>query len=505
MVDVIEQSIKTQDKFMVEMKLDYELHEGRRTRYQIATYIFIPPNLGINPATYDKERFYRNIQNYIRLKTPTLILREFTRNKTRSPFFSIEECLTSENWALNRSLREKLTHNLKYLGAMLRSALREHLELIRKRIQESPSQNDAFALIHNLIEEFLIETERISERYQSYYSAFNLPNVDSKLFSAYEFIDESISILIEEAALELFQEVTPILKKRDSYQIKNRIGKLIAKQAEYRRSRAYPSIVKLGDNNEEYSYRASVLKKYSSSVLYLSAAIRREGANIQHFVFALSAGLSMVFATVIAFYFQQKYGNLTFPFFMALVIGYMFKDRMKEAGKNLFAGVLENLLYDRRTIIRTQDGQYRLGFLREKVSFVREKSIPKRIVQARNRDHLTEMDLRGQGEYVICYKKDIVLFTKEFRQAFRNVPEISGINDIIRFDVRPYLQKMAVPVRPRHYLDKGELVSLLCHKVYQLNMIFRYRSVLPRREKIDKRLRLILDRDGIRRVEHIAL
>ena len=37
----------------------------------------------------------------------------------------------------------------------------------------------------------------------------------------------------------------------------------------------------------------------------------------------------MIFATGIAFAFQQKYGNFTIPLFVALVISYMLKDRIK--------------------------------------------------------------------------------------------------------------------------------------------------------------------------------
>jgi hypothetical protein len=73
----IQQAVKPHDKYQIEIKLDYSLDEGKKTTYQVSTYIFIPPSLGINKNTYSKEDFYRDIQNYIRLKTPTLILREF--------------------------------------------------------------------------------------------------------------------------------------------------------------------------------------------------------------------------------------------------------------------------------------------------------------------------------------------------------------------------------------------------------------------------------------------
>jgi hypothetical protein len=300
----------------------------------------------------------------------------------------------------------------------------------------------------------------------------------------------------------MFQIVEAYLKKSDKIDFKQKLSDLVKAETEHRKSRGYPSVLKEGDDNEAYTFRASVLKKYASSVLYLSTATRREGVELEHFFFAIAAGLSMVFATVVAFYFQERYGNFTFPFFMALVVGYMFKDRMKEVGRHLFSQYLQHNLYDRRTIIRTQDGKYKLGVLREKVSFVREKEIPESILRARNRDQITELDNEGQGETVICYAKDIVLFTPAFKEVFVDVPEITGINDIIRYDIRAYLKKMAEPVQIRNYLAGGQLKALACHKVYHLNLISRYSAIQPEKGKLYKHLRLILNREGIKRVEN---
>jgi len=329
--------------------------------------------------------------------------------------------------------------------------------------------------------------------------------VDEQIFTAYKFTDESLSLLIEESAVEMFQIVEVYLKKGDKIDFKQKLYEQVETETKYRKSQGYHSVLKESDDNEEYAFRASVLKKYASSVLFLSTTVRREGTELEHFLFAVAAGFSMIFATIVAFYFQQKYGQLTFPVFIALVIGYMFKDRIKELGKNLFAKYLENTLYDRRTTIHTQDGKHKLGVLREKVTFVREKDIPSPILRARNRDQMTELDNEGQGENIICYTKDIVLFTHVFKEVFVDGPGITGINDIMRFDVRPYLKKMAEPVQSRNYLEAGQFKTFLCHKVYHLNFISRYRSIQPKQDKLDKRLRLILNREGIKRVEQLPV
>jgi hypothetical protein len=184
----------------------------------------------------------------------------------------------------------------------------------------------------------------------------------------------------------------------------------------------------------------------------------------------------------------------------------MFKDRIKEIGRTAFSKYLHSILYDRRTIIRTQNGKHRLGILREKVDFIKEQDIPRGIIKARNRDLITELDNDGQGEWVIRYSKEITLFTSAFfKTGYADTFDITGINDITRFDIRPYLRKMADPVQERPYLAESGLVTLPSHKVYHLNVISRYRSRLPHKEKLYRRVRLILNRDGIKRVEHISV
>ena len=506
MLKTIQQAVKPHDKYQIEIKLDYELLESKKTCYQVSTYIFVPYHLGINEHSYTKSDFYRDIQNYIRFKTPTLILRDFTEHSA-SPLATIEKITSLENWANDPECQDRLINSFKFMSAMLKSSIREHFNLIHKRIAEADqnSKIKIHLIIYNLVEEFLAETQKIADKYRAFYSIFNLPNVDEAIFTAYKLTDESLSLLIEESSIEMFQIVEDHLKKSDRIEFKPKLSQKVQAETKYRKSHGYRSILGEGDDNEEYIYRASVLKKYASSVLYLSTATRREGSGLEQFFFAMAAGISMIFATIVAFYFQQKFGNFTFPFFIALVIGYMFKDRMKELGRGLFSRYLHNTLYDRRITIRTQDGKHKLGVLREKVSFLTEKDIPGAINRARNRDQISELDNDGQGEQVICYSKEILLFADAFKRVYADASEITGINDIMRYDIRAHLKKMAAPVQEKNYLVDEQLTPLACHKVYHLNLISKYKSLPPQKQKIYKRIRLILNQEGIKRIEHVPV
>jgi hypothetical protein len=57
MLETIQQSVKHHDQYQIEIKLDYELHADQKTRYQVATYFFVPQSLGVTPQTYPKQTF----------------------------------------------------------------------------------------------------------------------------------------------------------------------------------------------------------------------------------------------------------------------------------------------------------------------------------------------------------------------------------------------------------------------------------------------------------------
>ena len=107
--------------------------------------------------------------------------------------------------------------------------------------------------------------------------------------------------------------------------------------------------------NSNLVYRWGVLKKYIESDLFLSIDKRKSGVITEQVYYSLAAGLSMIFATFISFFFQKKYGNFTTPFFFALVISYMLKDRIKEIVRYLFANNRKIRYFDNKTTLSIKD------------------------------------------------------------------------------------------------------------------------------------------------------
>ena len=504
MLETIQQSAISHDLYQIELKLDYELRKGKKTHYRISTYLFFPKSLGITEESYPKDDFYREVKNYIRIKTPILNLRDLVDSDI-TPLSEVQHIVQRANWYQDDELNEQLIHELKLFGAMFKSTLREHLNLVDKRVQSATSKAKIHALAESLIEDFINHTRQISSGYRAFYTELNLPIVKEDTFLAYTLVDEYISLLIEESATELFKIVSKYFDKADQAKCLDDLNQIVENERYHRTSYGYGSILKPGDANEVYAFRASVLKKYVSSILHLSTDAQREGRGMEQFLMALAAGVSMIFATIVAFYFQSIYGNFTFPVFVALVIGYMFKDRIKESGRALLSSKLKNVLFDRRINIKTLDGKYKLAVLREKVTFISENDLPQSVLTARHKDPFADLDNEGMGETIICHTKDIVLDAGLFPKAFKGFPKVNGLNDIIRYNIQPYLRRMADPVEEQLLLDEGQLKTVHTHKVYHVNVVSRYKSISPGVEILYKRMRLVLTRKGIKRIEYISV
>ncbi len=504
MLETIQQSAISHDRYQVELKLDYQLDQGKETHYRISTYIFVPRSLGITEESYPKNELYRDIKNYIRIKTPEMSLRDLMDGDT-SPLIRVQRIIEQPSWYLDDALSNQVIHALRLFGAMFKSSLREHLNLVERRIRMAPPGANVYPLVGRLIDEMIAESEKIGASYRILYAGFNMPYVRKDVFLAHLLVDEYISLLIEESSIELFKVISQHYKEADQAQYCQRLTEIIDKETAHRISRGYGSVLKRGDENEAYAFRASVIKKYVSRVLHLSTETQREGKGMEQVLLAVAAGISMVFATAVAFYFQSVYGSFTLPAFVALIVGYMFKDRIKQLGQTLFAGKLQANLFDRRIHIKTLDGKYKLATLREKITFMRESEISDEVRAARRKDPFADLDNDRHGETVICHTKDIVLNADLFRKAFAGLPKISGLNDIIRYDIYRYLRKMDDPIEENLLLREGKLEVVHAQKVYHINIVSQYSSTSFRNEKIYKRMRLVLNRLGIKRIEHIPI
>lgn len=482
---MIEENIKIHNRFSLELKLGFIARKKKPvSAFAVNTWIFIPNSLDINHKNYDKKDFYRDLKSNIRLITPVYLLQDISEG-SKSPLLMLENAMKSLASEPTRSNTAAYEHHIKMFLSILKSALREETNHL---IQNQTSEDIGY-----LVEKFNRNTSNIAKRYRFLRRIINAPTISAELVNYFSFGDEFMSNIIEYHSFKILKSAEVI---HNTGKLRKHILALTDAELEYKKIKNYIIPEKNSpDNNREFVHRLTLLKKYAENVLFVAAHKKRDGIMKEQFYFSLAAGVSMVFATAIAFSFQQKYGNLTMPFFVALVVSYMLKDRIKELGRYYFAHKLGKSYFDLKTQISLN--QQNIGWSKEAMDFVEEEKLPEQIRKIRDRSAILEADNRNNNEKIILYRKLVRLD----RKSLNGISDyaIQGINDIIRFNVFNMTLKMDNPEVPLFTGDEKNYFAIIKgEKIYYLNLIMQLRH---EDATTYKRYRVVFNRNGILNIE----
>ncbi len=483
---MIEEQVKIHDKFSVEIKLGFNARRKQEVSdFSVNTWIFIPNSLDINRTTYQKTDFYRDLKSNIRLITPVYLLRDLA-NPGKEPFTILQKAMSELASEPTRTRVAEYEYHIRMFVSIVKSSLREEIHHIHS--------NGIVEDVDYLIDALVSNMHSIASNYRNLRRIINVPTIGKELMNYYFFGDEFLSNILEQHAFKLIDGLkkTGILNEERKAMLMNFINDEVA----YKREKGFLVVEKnSSDKNRELVFRLSLLKKYAENELFLNTNQRRDGVWIEQVYLSIAAGLSMVFATAVAFSFQQKYGNFTMPFFVALVVSYMLKDRIKELTRYYFAHKLGRRFFDHRTDITLSD--HKIGWSKESMVFVPENKVPAEVIKVRNRSAILEADNRNNREKIILYRKLVRLNRKSLNEC--SPYPTSGMNDIVRFNVSNFIQKMDNQVVPLYAPGENEDFEIVKgEKMYYINLVLQ----LKNEEQLDyKRYRIVLNRKGIREIE----
>ena len=472
---------KIHDSNTLEFKVGYKPNDGATYNdFYMNTWIFIPEVLDVNRHTYSKETFYNDTLSYLRLITPSYRLRELT-DVHSLPYTRLQQACSNP---VNED--KAFETEIKMYASIVKSSMRDAYT----DIAEQTNEEAQFSLACDLVE----HAKTVLEMYRSLRPTLLESSEGSNLTVFFDFGDEFISNIVEQHLGRIVKLLQP-RNRTSSSPLLPMITQLLDSERSYRRQRGYLEVeASSRDNNRQFVYHASQLKKYIESNLYLPTHKRRNTVFLEQVAFSFAAGVSMVFATVVSFAFQQTYGNFTLPFFIALVISYMFKDRIKDLIRNYFANNLGSRFYDYLITIRV--GLRKIGKVKEGFDFVSPQDVSKHVNEKRARKNPLVVN-RGVDEQVIQYRKYVHLKRKAVDQL--SAYPINGINNIVRFNLAGFMRKMDNPQVPL-FVNNADATPQFTKgdKAYYLNFIIQCKY----EEKSEyKRYRVCLSRDGIKDIE----
>jgi hypothetical protein len=486
----IHKNFEVHDSFQFEMKLDYWLKLNKRDDYQVDLFLFLPNALGLNHRSYSHDAFYDDIKNYVRLKTPGLNLKQVVSLDEGRPGGLLSNCVTAFQTSAptEDSCRKVEYHAKMYVSITVRALHNGCSSCLTDLAQGSTQSTEELIVEINSVLELIRTLSREIPAQCHSRETDRLPTVMSSA-------DEYLTSEINQVFLTLLAVVEP-----GENPLRTNLLHCIEQLSSHSAQQGFPQLdSETSGHDETVLFRHSIFKKFFRSPLFLTQHRQTEGRLASQVAMGIAAGLSMVFATLIAFLAQQRFGNFTLPLFVALVVGYVFKDRIKELTKIYLEKWLSRRVSDSKTSFFDNDGR-RMGVCREMVRFLNPDQVPREILALRNKDHLTEIANFWQSEKIIQYRKNVSLFRKPLQRANPGY-ETTAVNDIIRYNVRRLLWNMDEPEKELLALQKdGSVGPVTGARVYKINLLLRLSGGA---DEQFLRFRLILDRDGIRRMEKV--
>lgn len=511
--DAIDSRIGVHDRNQFEVKLDYTVDPSRRrNRYRVDAYFFLPKSLGINRHTYGTEQFYSDVHAYIRFKTPTFPLNALLDPNNRdSPLFRVKDLSARVlHERKGRKLHDTISRDLRLLGCLVRAHVRDRVTALCRDLKDIRDTYEQHPILLDDVRTSVLslneEWARVRESLRDLRPTFMQTGMSQALREAYQYVDEYVSLVVQMDFTKLLEAIDEVPGLRDLLaQPRTAVVQRILEERSYRSGAGYPSVIDEDPDseNELFIYRRGILKKFVMSVLFLEIEKQKEGQRLAHLSGGFAAGVAMLFSTLLAVWTHTVYAFNSIPFILALVVIYIGKDRIKDSLKQFLASKATRWLYDYSVKIHDPSHRANLGRCREVFSFVERSGVPPAVMGLRNADAKTSIERESKPEVILHYGKEISVTSKVLGKLHG---DLHDINDIIRFNVVSFLARMDDPtLRVRTYsTQRDAVVYRQSAKTYHMNVVFVFSSDGRGSSVSLRRVRVVLDRNGIRRMEIVV-
>ncbi|HHR5807286.1 TPA: hypothetical protein ACS7Y8_001071 [Providencia alcalifaciens] len=469
---MIKESLKIHGKKQFEIKQQFFFpRKSKEIRYQVETFFFLPASMQVNPDLYTASNLQRSLKNYIRLRAPTVQLSSIpAENGLVDELKSWLERLDPE---LPPTLDEYENH-LKRFALTFKRSVRLTLKMVAQNAQRQTEE---------YITGLLADIEHGLKRYREL-STYTAPIENIIHSNAFAYCDEFMS------HYTLFY-LHDLLKEKQ-LPLRDEIRHLWYQEMRYLKKLAPDNFPHDENDAEMVTYRRNLLKKYINRYLYLDIRHKRGLPLLLHSIYGIAAAISMVFATFIAFMWQGKYGALSANLFLAMVIGYIFKDRLKEIGREQLYRLFQRWIPDRQLRIYREGVKEPVGICKESFRFLKESTLSPDIHEMRQKSHWVNLINVQRVEDILYYRKDVTLHSHS--AAFMQTQ--SSIVDITRVNISDFLKY--IDISYEELMVNDDEPAIIGEKVYH---IYLCRRVIMNKKAYNELARLVVNADGIKRLE----
>lgn len=489
--------IRKHDAHQFEIKLAYPLNrEHVEDRYRLEMFLFLPYQLGVNEGRYLREDFYHDLHGYVRFKTPPMTLGELVdETTTTSPVWRLrkwgDDARDGKGWDETRTVYE-----IKVLADIIRARVRDEGRHIRGHLEATPGPE--WEAARDATERLAGETERALEAMRGVVEHWSGVAVPARVAETQEWADEYVNAEVEDLLLRVIAEAQDRETGGEGAALRARLAGIVRSEAEYRRSRGWKA--REGDDDRRRGrglYRQSQLKKFCAGALFLSVFQQPGDKRFRQLMYGIAAGVAMAFATGVALLAGHRWPNQSIGFTVALVVAYVFKDRIKEAIREYGMRLAPKWVCDRKSGLVDRQSGLSIGETRERFGWENAGQTPKDVAAARLKRTSLDRVVSHGVEQVIHYTKEVRIDTGA---VYQHHVRSLAINDILRMSVSGWLDWMDNAHKETLHLEADGRVSRRhAPRIYPADIVLKMTDQNGESATI-KAARLILTRDGIVRI-----
>ncbi len=491
------------DKTHLEFAIDYPF-EQEPASYSWEAYFFVPESFRLRETTYDKKQIYDDLLSYVRLAVPERRFESLADDCDGDGDDTLMKSLSRSVQAAvgaadGDAISRAAVRRLRVFACMVRASGLDAQRDMLSTIEAAETPDEA----SRSVSRFVLVAGRVSRAYRELVARSKVLSLPSEVAVALRWVDEDLSLFMEAiAATASIKVATRAESEDDGFQeVASRLAAEAVAEARYRKEHDYPSVgteAATPRDVEHIEFRRHVLKRFTSSVLWLRHEVRDAAAWALQILYAVAAALAMTFAAIATLYTleMQRYVIL---YVVLIVASYAIKDRMKAILQTKLASWAQKRFPDRNWTIRDVERSEEIGVVSERAGLMEFHAAPAAVLATRRvtREHALEEFARP--ETVLWHTKSVAVS-----------PRKSGtlpspmMTEIFRLNIDPWLAHTDDPNRTVTFADPDEAVvcSVTARRVYNINVVYRLRR--GDQDGHFRRIRLVVSRKGIERIDPIV-
>tara|TARA_B100001750_G_scaffold223319_1_gene213443 strand:+ start:302 stop:1909 length:1608 start_codon:yes stop_codon:yes gene_type:complete len=472
------------DRTHLELAVEYPVSDddAGKAQYVWEAYFYLPRSLRIHPQTYSHDDIYRDMQSYVRFAVPAMTLEELAEVPARDLRPHLES-------GSPQAVRE-----LRLFAGQLRASARGARARLRCLLD-----TEAPARIELAARTLAVRLHRVLAAFRA-----ELPHArTSEAKVAARWVDEDISRVAE----TILANTSMRMKAAGHLGAAQTLGDAAVAEARYRAVHGHDGVGSAGADKraiEHLEFRRHLLKRFTSSVLWLRRDISEGGRWTLNVLYAVAACLAMAFAIAAALYHGQDFRALGGMWSWALVVmlAYAGKDRIKATLQGFFSKQVRKHFPDRRWRLKDRESGRVVGMVAERSAFVDPSQVPADVRAVRNSTRQHALEEQARPERVLWHQKVCTLKAGHVHAVDRR---FNNVTEIFRLDLAPWLVHTDDPKERIHFADPETrtIHSAMAPRVYNLGIVYRVRA----KEDVDapwRRVRVVIGRKGAKRIEPVV-